>query len=232
MPGRQPPPSWLITAEHASNRVPGRWQALFAGDPLVLDSHRAWDPGTGELARALAGTLNAPLLMGRITRLLVDLNRSASHPGLFSEFSRTLPTAGRKALLDAYWTPYWQSYRRHVESLPPPVIHLACHSFVPVLEGRVRETDFGLLYDPARQLEKRWCDSLADAIVSRLPGLRVRRNFPYRGTANGLGQQHRRCFDAGRLVTVEIEFNQALLARKDWLAIRSGLVASIAATVE
>jgi predicted N-formylglutamate amidohydrolase len=227
MPGRESPVSVLITAEHASAAVPERWQDLFAGREAVLQTHRAWDPGTCELARALASQLDAPLLEGKVTRLLVDLNRSAVHPRVFSEFSRALPESQRMELMDEFWRPHWQDYAELVTRLPDRVLHVACHSFTPVLDGVERSAEIGLLYDPTRPLERRWCQLLRSAINSELPALRVRMNYPYRGTSNGLGQQHRRHFGADKLITMELEVNSALVDQAGWGQTVAGLAAAV-----
>jgi predicted N-formylglutamate amidohydrolase len=225
--GRELSVSVLITAEHASAAVPERWQALFSGREAVLQTHRAWDPGTRELARALAVQLGAPILEGRVTRLLVDLNRSATHPRVFSEFSRSLSEAQHRELMGEYWQPHWQDYAEMVTRLPGRVLHVACHSFTPVLDGVERSAEIGLLYDPTRSPERDWCQALRSAINSELPALRVRMNYPYRGTSNGLGQQHRRQFGEDKLVTMELEVNSALVDQADWDRTVAGLVAAV-----
>ena len=63
----------LVTCEHASNAVPGRWRKSFVADSAVLKTHRGWDPGAVVLARELAGEFDAPLHEGEFTRLLIDL---------------------------------------------------------------------------------------------------------------------------------------------------------------
>ncbi len=229
---RQPSLSALITCEHATRSVPQRWQYLFEGCPALLDSHRGYDRGSLELAQALARQLNAPLLVGEVTRLLVDLNRSASHPQHFSEFTRGLSAKERKGLDAAHWKPHWDRYREFLHELPGRIVHLACHSFAPVLDGRTRNADIGLLYDPARPQERTWCRTLAGHIHSRLPELRTRMNYPYRGTSNGMGQQHRKVFDDTRLITVELEINQALCDREDWLNLVDELARAVESIVE
>lgn len=231
MPGRKPPVSALITAEHASNGVPPAYRALFAGAESVLETHRAWDPGTRQLAQALSRALGLPLLEGQVTRLLVDLNRSRRHRRHLSEFSRSLPQAEQAKLIQRYWQPHWQAYHDAIEAAPGLLIHIACHSFTPVLDGVERSADIGLLYDPARKSEQRWCQSLARSIGEHLPALKVRMNYPYRGNANGMGQQHRRLFDADRLLTMELELNSALLLRPEWPGVCQGLIAAIDQTL-
>lgn len=231
MPGSRSPVSTLITCEHASSAVPARWRGLFAGHGRELAGHRGWDPGTPELGRALARRLEAPLLVGRATRLLIDLNRSAGHPRRFSEFTRELPGSERQLIERDWWLPHWRAYRQFVDDASGPVVHIACHSFTPVLNGRERRVDVGLLYDPSRQPEKLFCERLRREIEARLPRLRVRMNAPYRGTANGLGQQHRRLFPADRLLSVELEVNQRLVGEEDWPQTRAWLVDAVEAAL-
>ncbi|MCA1778164.1 MAG: N-formylglutamate amidohydrolase [Xanthomonadaceae bacterium] len=202
--------SFLISIEHASNHVPKCWQSLFAGASRVLDSHRAWDPGSCEMARTLASTLRAPMIEGQVTRLLIDLNRSASHPRRFSEFSRELTQAQKQELIASYWQPHWDCYRSHLDSLPGQIIHIACHSFTPMLNGTTRKTDIGLLYDPSRAAEAAYCRQLGDLLRAALPDLTIHMNQPYRGVSNGMGQQHRKDHDDSRLITIELEINQRL----------------------
>ncbi|MDT8449921.1 MAG: N-formylglutamate amidohydrolase [Wenzhouxiangellaceae bacterium] len=227
MPDREPHVSCLITAEHAGNRVPGRWRTLFDGRRSLLDGHRGWDPGSGELARALAEALQAPLLEGRITRLLVDLNRSADHPRRFPEFTRALPAEDRAALVRDYWRPHWTRYRNYLDTLAGRIVHIACHSFTPVLDGKTRSTDIGLLYDPSRPIEAAFCRRLGGRLRTAFPDLIVHMNQPYRGVSNGLGQQHRRDYPDTRLITFELEINQRLLAAPG----ASGLAGAIAAAI-
>src|SRR6056297_462872 len=89
----------LVSAEHGGNHVPEPYEGLFRGQEDLLASHRGWDPGTAGLARQLAAALDAPVLVADVTRLLVDLNRSAHHPRVFSELTRALQRTERSTLL-------------------------------------------------------------------------------------------------------------------------------------
>lgn len=216
MPGRRPAFSALITAEHASNDLPEPWRPLFAGAEGVLAGHRGWDPGSLALARSLSSHLDAPLLAGKASRLLIDLNRSRGHPARYSTWTRGLPEAQRAEIERRAWLPHWRAFRQVIEDADRPVIHIACHSFAPVLDGRVRDADIGLLYDPSRIREKMFCRQLSAAIKTRMPAVKARMNYPYRGTANGIGQYHRRLFGEDRLITIELEVNQRLVGTSEW----------------
>ncbi len=231
MPARQPTVSPLITCEHAGKAVPGEWQHLFEGRQSLLDSHRGYDRGSLDVGQALAASLSAPLLAGTVTRLLVDLNRSRGHPRHFSELTRRLPAADKDRVDAEFWWPHWSRYREYLEHLPGQIVHIACHSFVPVLDGKFRTADIGLLYDPKRRREASWCGRLADAIERRLPAVRARMNYPYRGTSNGMGQQHRPLFNDQRLITMELEVNQRLCECDGWSGVVSGLVDAVGETL-
>jgi len=87
------------------------------------------------------------------------------------------------------------------------VIHVASHSFTPVLDGDVRTADVGLLYDPRRRGEARLCARWRTAIRQCAPDLNVRRNYPYAGKADGFSAWLRRRFPAAAYVGVELKIN-------------------------
>jgi predicted N-formylglutamate amidohydrolase len=204
----------VLSCEHGGNRVPARWRELFRGAGPALRSHRGWDPGALTLARSLARRLEVPLVASTVTRLLIEPNRSLGHPRLFSDYTRSLPSADRALLVERYW----RAHRARVEASvrgalkhSPRVLHLAVHSFTPVLDGQVRTIDVGVLYDPARARERDFCGGWITRLRRALPDLRVRANQPYRGTSDGL-TTHLRGVLGARYLGVELEVSQALLA--------------------
>lgn len=207
--------------------MPERYRSLFQDAGDVLSTHRGWDPGALPVARTLARRLDAPLVAGTITRLLVELNRTLDHPSLFSEFTRDLSPEARERIVDRHYLPH----RRKVESeiqrhadAGAAVLHLGVHTFTPVLDGRERAVDVGLLYDPARKREEAVCRAWAAALRREAPGLRVAGNEPYRGTDDGLSTFMRRRFPSDSYLGVELEVNQALVGtegeRRDAVARR------------
>lgn len=210
MPGAE---ALLVSCEHAGRRVPRAWAALFAGAEGVLRSHRGWDPGALPLARRLAGSLEAPLLAATVTRLVVDANRSLHHPRLFSEFTRPLPQTERREILRSCYWPHRREVEQTIEAwiqAGARVLHLAVHSFDPTLAPEREACDVGLLYDPRRRGERALCHRWRAALRNE-HGLRVRRNYPYRGSADGLTTHLRRRFPARAYLGIEIEANQARL---------------------
>ena len=200
-----------MTAEHGGNDVPAEHRELFEGSEALLASHRGWDPGTHRLARALGTALGARTVRSQVTRLLVDLNRSAHNPKVFSAITRTLSRDERLRLLSRYHLPHWERTRDAVSrgiAERGRALHLGVHSFTPVLDGVVRKPDLALLYDPARPGERDLCERWSDALAAALPDRVIRRNNPYRGDADGMTTSFRRSFSPARYLGIEIEVNQ------------------------
>ena len=200
----------LISCEHGGNQVPPAYAPYFEGWRDLLACHRGFDPGALETAQALARATGAPLFAATVSRLVVDLNRSLGHPGLFSEITKPLPRAVRQDIQDACYHPHREAVTRAVAELLDAghtVLHLASHSFTPRLGAVTRHADVGFLYDPRRPAEKAFCLGWMRELT-RLDGdLILRRNYPYRGVADGLVTALRRRFGE-RYLGVELEVNQ------------------------
>lgn len=204
----------VVTCEHGGNRVPPEHAHLFVGLGEELAGQRGWDPGALEIAGDLAHALGAEMVVATVTRLLVDLNRSPGHPRLFSEATRGLPPWEREEILRRYYHPHRNRVRDIVAgnlSSGGLVLHIAAHSFTPVLSGVERMADVGLLYDPSREAEVRFCRLWREALHAYDSALVVRRNYPYKGVSDGLATSLRK--EVGpRYMGVELEVNQKLVA--------------------
>ena len=227
----------LITCEHGGKRIPPPYRHLFHEHRTLLDSHRGYDPGALALARDLATRLAAPLVVANVSRLLIDLNRSVGHPRLYSEATRPAPADVRQQILEHYYRPYRSEAERLVGDAVAEgsrVIHFSCHSFTPELDGKVRDADIGLLYDPARAGEMELCERLKAALKARVPELKVRRNYPYAGKGDGLTAYFRMRFAPGAYVGIEIEVNQKHVFRagRHWRRVREALVESLGGLLE
>jgi predicted N-formylglutamate amidohydrolase len=204
----------LLSCEHGGNRIPSAQQSMFASRRArqALAGHRGLDLGALALARRLARQLGAKLYAVTLSRLLIDLNRSPGHRRQFSEFSRDLPPSTKSSLIQKY---YWAHRRRleaHIRRANDRrIIHVSVHSFTPQLNGQRRNADCALLYDPARKPEQAFCRDWLNRLHEQLPTLRLRRNYPYRGTADGMTTALRRCYPASHYLGIELEINQALL---------------------
>lgn len=219
---------FLITCEHGGNHIPSRYRHLFTGFEALLQTHRGYDAGALALGRELANVLAAPLFFSTTSRLLIDLNRSISHAGLYSEATRGAPIRVRREILERHYLPYRNMVETDIAEAVAHgrrVIHVASHSFTPVLDGAVRNADIGLLYDPARSEEvelcRRWQTQLALA-----PNLKVRRNYPYAGKSDGFTAYLRRRFPAEVYIGIELEINQKHVFNggRHWRGVRGWVI--------
>ena len=222
----------IVTCEHAGNDVPELYKPLFVGHEVLLPTHRGWDPGALVLAREMAERFGAPLYFDTTTRLLVDLNRSVGTPDLHSEATRHLPLSERRLILERYYHPHRQRTENGIRTAVEAgyrVIHVASHSFTPELNGQVRTADIGLLYDPARPGEVEFTSAWLEALGRSDPALRLRRNYPYLGTSDGLTMALRRRHPPDRYVGVELEVNQRYVEAggPEWPRLRATLVQTL-----
>jgi len=209
----------VITCEHASSRVPARYADL--GLPRgTLERHIGWDPGARAVARYCARRLNCSYHEGRYSRLLIDLNRSPHNPKLIprESFGTRIPGNSdltpqeRQLRLQRYYEPYREAVLRDIRlatARGKTCAHVGVHSFTARVGQLMRRADIGVLYDPARALERAFALSLVEALKTL--GLHVRRNYPYRGTSDGLTTHCRRVFSPDAFLGIELEINQRLL---------------------
>lgn len=198
----------FLSCEHGGNEVPARLKACFAGHEEILDTHRGWDPGALDLFHDLK-PLATHSTFATLSRLCIEMNRTEGHPQHFSRFTRPLPEGEKAALLREYRA-YWQAFADKVAAqikAGHDVLHIAVHSFTPVLDGQPRHMDIGLLYDPARQAERSFCWAWRRAINRHAPQLIVRMNQPYKGTADGFPTALRKQFPR-HYAGIELEVNQ------------------------
>jgi len=226
----------VITCEHGGREVPRDYAALFAGREALLASHRGWDAGALELARDLAAAFGAPLYVASTTRLLVDLNRSIGHRQLFSEITRPLSPAHRLEIVDRYYWPHRLAIEGEIARCVASgrrVIHIGSHSFTPVLDDVPRQADVAWLYDPRRHGEAAFAQAWMLALAKPGPDLRLRRNYPYQGRADGLTASLRKLYPDAAYVGIELEVNQRFVEQSGaaWKRLRAMLVDSLKETL-
>ena len=76
----------LFLCDHASAALP-EGHGLLGLDPALFQTHIAYDIGAAQVTRALARRFGAAALLGRWSRLLIDLNRGADDPTLVMKLS-------------------------------------------------------------------------------------------------------------------------------------------------
>jgi predicted N-formylglutamate amidohydrolase len=188
--GNDRPGRWLITCDHASNRVPDWIDGGSLGiDAADMQRHIAWDVGAAGVTRALAQALDSPAILSDFSRLVIDPNRGEDDPTLVMKlYDGTIIPANRHVdavevmrRLDALHRPYHDAYARLAARRPDTVI-VAIHSFTPCLRGRApRPWQIGVLYS---HLDERLSRRLIDRLMQE-PDLCVGDNEPYSGHLPG-----------------------------------------------
>jgi predicted N-formylglutamate amidohydrolase len=142
--GEDRPGRWLVTCDHASNRVPDWVAGGDLGIPAEdMARHIAWDVGAAGLALRLGQLLDSPVILSDFSRLVIDPNRGEDDPTLVMRlYDGTIIPANRHAgpeemerRLDRLYRPYHSAYAR-LAALRPDRVILAIHSFTPSLKGR------------------------------------------------------------------------------------------------
>lgn len=225
IPGASP---FLLLADHAGNRVP---RAL--GDLGLPESERArhigWDVGIAALARAVSARLNAPLVLQRYSRLVIDCNRDPAAASAVPEVSDGtripanlgLSADDRQARVAAIHTPYQHAIAAQLaarDSRGERSILVALHSFTPSMDGFARPWLAGVLH---HRHNDRFAHALLESLRARVP--MVGDNEPYKmdGTDYTIPLH---AFAAGRPYA-EIEIRQDLLGDEAGIARWAGLVA-------
>lgn len=220
----------VLTCEHASSAIPVEVQNKFLGKEKFLASHRGYDSGSLTIANYLSKALMAPLFVAKVSRLVVDHNRSEHHPGLHWGPVQALPLVQRQRLIRRYYRPFRKQVLQKISSLleqKKRVLHLSIHTFTPILRSKPRSTEIGLLYDPDRSLEAELSAAWRLLLVDNHQQWRVRRNYPYVGWSDGHTAALRQVFAERFYAGLEIEVSQRLVRQRKELQVANLLVQTL-----
>ncbi len=171
----------LFLCDHAANHVPQAYDGLGL-PPRLFATHIAYDIGAAAVTRALAEAYGAAAVLGRWSRLLIDLNRGADDPTLVMKLSdgsiipgnRNVDAAELARRIALHHTPYHDAITREIDRLGDAVL-VSLHSFTPTWKGQPRPWEVGVLWDRDGRLAKPLMARLEQA------GFRVGDNEPYHG---------------------------------------------------
>ena len=241
--------SVLISCEVGGDQVPSQWIDPKYGrkDPikanqssLMAGSPRQWKPGeipptlsfdqpARYVAERMSSVLQVPLIVNPYSNDLIDVTRSLHHRQLFPPITRDWPEADRKILVETVHEPYRNDVKKAVRNGLDRwgyLIHLSIRSFDLRSKGKLHRADAGLLYDPAREDEVDFCLDWIDEMYEEIPMLRVRRNYPERGTTDRLTKALRSEFADEHYLGIEVMINRAWSARS--VAIRDEAIDGMA----
>ena len=147
----------LLLCDHASNALPPGYGTLGLPEDQ-LARHIGYDIGVEAVTRRLATKLNAPALLTRFSRLLIDPNRGRDDPTLIMRLSDGAVVPGnayideterehrKKTYYDPYHTAVSETLERmHVGARTPVVFSI--HSFTPNWRGVDRPWHVAILWD-------------------------------------------------------------------------------------
>jgi predicted N-formylglutamate amidohydrolase len=185
VPGSENTPL-LLLCDHASNTLPPGYGTLGL-EPKLFATHIAYDIGAAAVTRALAAAYGAPALLGRWSRLLIDLNRGADDPTLVMKLSdgsiipgnRDADGAEVARRIAAYHAPYHAAITAALDRIGAGAVIVSLHSFTPSWKKAPRQWQVGVLYDRDVRLAAPLMARLAEA------GFTVGDNEPYTGALDG-----------------------------------------------
>jgi predicted N-formylglutamate amidohydrolase len=148
--------SAVVVCDHASNRVPRRLAGLGLV-PAQLVTHIAWDPGAEDVARRVAEQLDAPLVVSRYSRLVIDCNRplaseesiAVTSAGTLVPGNCAISSADRALRAAALFRPYHRAIAQVLNQRSAAgrrSLLLSIHSFTPVLNGGRRPWQVAFSY--------------------------------------------------------------------------------------
>lgn len=215
----------LLLCDHASAWVPDD----IVIPPHLLALHVGVDIGAGPLTRALSARLDAPAILGTVSRLVIDLHRQSDHPGLIPEMSdghaiAANAGADRVDRIARFHAPYHRAIRDQVRRDRPKLI-VAIHSFTPRLEtgGGPRPWEAGILYGRDDRAARIAIDHL------RARGIATGDQQPYSGRIlNATLDRHA---DGQGIPSLSVEIRNDLIADPkgvaNWCSIITDMIAAV-----
>ncbi|MEC8474796.1 MAG: hypothetical protein VXZ38_09110 [Planctomycetota bacterium] len=174
------------------------------------------DPFALEITHKIASSLDASVIHHRYPLEMVDVTKDLNQRRLFGGPFQRLQKSAQNRLLEEVHQSYFEDLSSVIESKLKSdgfVIHFSVRTFPLKSKGTVRRTDVGFLYDPSRQDEVDLCSDLADDIWYRAPMLKVRRNYPRRGSEVGITRRLRNRFSGSDYLGIELWLNRAWTGR-------------------
>ncbi len=147
----------IFICDHASNVIPTDYCDLGI-DQADLQRHIAYDVGAAAVTRSLAHSFNAPAILSKFSRLLIDPNRGLDDPTLVMRISdgalifqnAYIGQDEIQCRINRFYAPYHVAIKRVIDKVLDagiiPVI-ISLHSFTRVMNGCERPWHVGVLWD-------------------------------------------------------------------------------------
>jgi predicted N-formylglutamate amidohydrolase len=148
----------LFCCDHASNLIPNQYKNLRLNN-TILNNHIAYDIGAKKLTKQLTSIFNTNAILGKYSRLFIDLNRNKNHINLIPEKSDGIKIPGNKNILKSdkifrikkFYDPYHKICEDTLEKMDElfscKTALICIHSYTPAMQNRKkRPWEIGLLY--------------------------------------------------------------------------------------
>jgi predicted N-formylglutamate amidohydrolase len=218
-----------LVCEHASPHIPDTLSKLGLA-PEDRFSHAVWDIGAADVAKVLADTLDASLVVSCMSRLVYDCNRAPSAAGAIPEKTESIEVPGNRGLDDAnrlarmieVYVPFRDLLAKTLSGFATPPALITIHSFSPTWLGKTRDVEIGLLHDSDDRLARRMLQAAPRGVDTRL-------NEPY-GASDGVMHTLRAHALPRGLQNVMIEVRSDLISDPAGVARRAGHIADMLTT--
>jgi predicted N-formylglutamate amidohydrolase len=177
---------FVLSCEHAGRAVPASLGDLGV-KPTEMGGHIAYDIGAEGLSRRLSSLLDAPLVLQRYSRLVVDCNRPFAARDCFPEVSDGTLVPGNAGLtkddrlrrFHEIHQPFHDAMAQVLDrraAAGSRTILVAVHSFTPrLVGGPLRPWQLGVLWNRDRSFAERFLS----AFQMQNPGIPSAHNQPY-----------------------------------------------------
>lgn len=177
----------VLLCEHAGNAIPKVLGTLGVSRDII-ESHRGWDIGALDLARKLAESLGASLVIQRYSRLVLDCNRPPHSALAIPLVSDQVTVPGNSALnaearairVNEIFRPMDAALNR-LFARHPRRAAFSIHSYTPNLGGENRPWHAGFLSRAPSGVAA----ALRDHVAESHPGLSLAVNAPYQLETDG-----------------------------------------------
>mgnify|MGYP000032357711 CR=1 FL=1 len=187
--GASRPARWVITCDHATNKVPSDINGGDLGLPAEdMNRHIAYDVGADGVSTHLAELLDAPYVRSEFSRLVIDPNRGDNDPTLVMKlYDGSIIPANRhvdadevKRRRETLHKPYHDAVSDVIARREQPLI-CAIHSFTPQLKGGdMRPWHVGVLFAEDDRLARPFLD-----LIYQEDDICTGENEPYGGHLPG-----------------------------------------------
>ena len=175
---------FVFVCEHASKWIPSFYNNLGASQE-VIESHSAWDIGALALSKALSDRFDSPLVASKVSRLVYDCNRDPASSTAIVTRSENDDVPGNLDLSEDQRqqrvATVYQPFSDQLSSLLDHRLErstdcslVTIHSFTPIMHGKSRSVQIGVLHDS----DSRFSDLILESVTDH-PEYHIERNQPY-----------------------------------------------------